>query len=429
MQSPWSRFATYTREQLDPSSAGQGHAPRAAAQEAGYADAYEGLCHMLDSLKISLALSRMLILFEAMPAYSVDEILCRLDTLLTEYSVDRMLCRPNTWSPEYLVAQILRRPNTSSPKYFVAQILRRPNTQSTEYSVRKRHADGQNKDCRHKKPQPKKWEPSLRTRVGKKKKRGPDAATKLPAVYPTTSCRLKLLKMERIKDYLLLEEELMQNQERLKPSVTEDKNEEERTRVDDLRGSPMGVGSLQEIIDDVHAIISTASGPEYYVSIMSFVDKALLGPGCTVLLHHKTSAVIGVLQDDTDPMVNLMKLDKAPTKTIAQPAQRFGHPRRRDGHHVDQRDGAKTRALVGRADTLARGDWRIAKGRALVGRADGLDLVKVQTRQTYLLSEIYSYYTPLLPLSIYGRDRYRLPKIFSKSYRLPMKLLSPFDCG
>jgi hypothetical protein len=29
---------------------------------------------------------------------------------------------------------------------------------------------------------------------------------KLPAVYPTTRCKLKMLKLERIKDYLLLEE-------------------------------------------------------------------------------------------------------------------------------------------------------------------------------------------------------------------------------
>ncbi|KZP00074.1 hypothetical protein CALVIDRAFT_560681 [Calocera viscosa TUFC12733] len=159
--------------------------------------------------------------------------------------------------------------------------------------------DGQNGDTKDKPPLP--------TRVGKKTKRGLDAATKLPAVYPTTRCRLKLLKIERIKDYLLLEEELMQNQERLKPSVTEDKNEEERTRVDDLRGSPMGVGSLQEIIDNDHAIISTASRPEYYVSIMSFVDKDLLKPGCTVLLHHKMRAVIDMLQDDAELMLNIMK--------------------------------------------------------------------------------------------------------------------------
>jgi len=53
--------------------------------------------------------------------------------------------------------------------------------------------------------------------VGKRKRRGPDATSKLPAVFPTTRCKLKMLKMDRIKDYLLMEEEFVQNQERLKP--------------------------------------------------------------------------------------------------------------------------------------------------------------------------------------------------------------------
>ena len=128
--------------------------------------------------------------------------------------------------------------------------------------------------------QKKKWEPPLPTRVGKKKKRGPDRASKLPAVYPTTRCRLKLLKMERIKDYLLLEEEFILNQERLKPdSVREEKSAAERSRVDQLRGSPMAVGTLEEIIDDDHAIVSTSTGPESYVSILSIVDKDMLEPG------------------------------------------------------------------------------------------------------------------------------------------------------
>ncbi|KAF9778984.1 26S proteasome subunit P45 [Thelephora terrestris] len=174
------------------------------------------------------------------------------------------------------------------------------------------------KDQKDQQPQKKKWEPPLPTRVGKKKKRGPDAASKLPQVFPTTRCRLRLLKQERIKDYMLMEEVFIQNQERLKPeSAREEKNEEDRTKVDDLRGTPMAVGTLEEIIDDDHAIISTASGPEFYVSIMSFVDKDLLEPGCQVLLHHKSQAVVGVLQDDADPMVRIMKLDKAPTESYA----------------------------------------------------------------------------------------------------------------
>ena len=36
-------------------------------------------------------------------------------------------------------------------------------------------------------------------------------------VTPHTQCRLKLLKQERIKDYLLMEEEFIRNQEQMKP--------------------------------------------------------------------------------------------------------------------------------------------------------------------------------------------------------------------
>jgi len=163
----------------------------------------------------------------------------------------------------------------------------------------------------------KKYEPPVPTRVGKKRKKvkGPDAANKLPGVTPHTKCRLRLLKMERIKDYLLMEEEFIRNQERLKPQ--EEKNEEERSKVDDLRGTPMSVGNLEEIIDDNHAIVSTSVGSEHYVSILSFVDKDQLEPGCSVLLNHKVHAVVGVLSDDTDPMVTVMKLEKAPTESYA----------------------------------------------------------------------------------------------------------------
>jgi len=74
---------------------------------------------------------------------------------------------------------------------------------------------------------------------------------------------------------------------------------------------------LEEMIDDDHAIVSSTSGPEYYVSILSFVDKEALEPGSSVLLHHKNISVVGVLADDTDPMVSVMKLDKAPTESYA----------------------------------------------------------------------------------------------------------------
>jgi len=175
---------------------------------------------------------------------------------------------------------------------------------------------GDKKDKKEQDKEKKKYEPPPPSRVGKRRrKRGPDRANKLPAVTPHTRCRLRLLKLERIQDYLLMEEEFISNQERLKPQ--EEKNIEERSKVDDLRGSPMGVGTLEEIIDDNHAIISSSVGPEYYVPIMSFVDKDQIEPGCSILMHNKVMSVVGLLQDEVDPLVSVMKVDKAPLETYA----------------------------------------------------------------------------------------------------------------
>merc|ERR1719445_587581 len=71
------------------------------------------------------------------------------------------------------------------------------------------------------------------------------------------------------------------------------------------------------MIDEDHCIVSTAMGPQYYVNILSFVDKDLLEPSCTVLLNYKMYAVVGILQDDDNAMVNVMKVDKAPLESYA----------------------------------------------------------------------------------------------------------------
>ncbi|KAK7317291.1 hypothetical protein RJT34_01386 [Clitoria ternatea] len=43
----------------------------------------------------------------------------------------------------------------------------------------------------------------------------------------------------------------------------EEKIEEERSKVDDLRDSHMSVGNLKELINENHTIVSSSMGPEY----------------------------------------------------------------------------------------------------------------------------------------------------------------------
>jgi 26S proteasome regulatory subunit T2 len=77
------------------------------------------------------------------------------------------------------------------------------------------------------------------------------------------------------------------------------------------------LGTLEEIIDDNHAIVSSSMGPEYYVNILSFVDKDQIEAGSTVMLHNKVMSVVGIMNDDIDPMVNVMKVQKAPLESYA----------------------------------------------------------------------------------------------------------------
>ncbi|KAH0467161.1 hypothetical protein IEQ34_004399 [Dendrobium chrysotoxum] len=79
----------------------------------------------------------------------------------------------------------------------------------------------------------------------------------------------------------------------------------------------MSVGNLKELIDENHAIVSSSVGPEYYVSILSIVDKDQLEPGCAIFMHNKVLFVVGLLQDEVDPMVSVTKVEKAPLESYA----------------------------------------------------------------------------------------------------------------
>jgi len=123
------------------------------------------------------------------------------------------------------------------------------------------------------------------------------------------------LKLERVHDWLTLEHEFVQRQEDFKPH--EDRNKKEMDQIDEISGSPIMIGKLEEMIDENHCIVSASVGQEYYVNILSFVDKDLLEPHSTILLHNKVLSVVGILEEDANAMVNVMKVDKAPLESYA----------------------------------------------------------------------------------------------------------------
>lgn len=133
-------------------------------------------------------------------------------------------------------------------------------------------------------------------------------------VLPKLKCKLRLLNLNLVNKYLAIENALLTIKDF---ESTEPLFSKEKTNIETLRGSPMGLGTLEELLDNDRAIVSTGLGPEYYVPIFSFVDRESLYLGCTVLLHHRDNSIVGVLEGENDPLVSVMKLEKAPTESYA----------------------------------------------------------------------------------------------------------------
>ena len=150
--------------------------------------------------------------------------------------------------------------------------------------------------------------------LNKQKLQRSSKASQLPPITPHSKCKLRLLKLERVKDWLTMEEEFINNCEAL--STREQTQEDQRKRLEEIRGQTMLVGTLEEMIDDDHAIVSR-SMQDFYVSIASFVDRKALAIGSAVLLQEKVLAIVGLLDDDVNPLVDVMKVENAPLESYA----------------------------------------------------------------------------------------------------------------
>lgn len=149
----------------------------------------------------------------------------------------------------------------------------------------------------------------------KKKVKDLKNKTNLPNFAPQLKCKLRMLKLQKIKAFMSIEDDLLTLCDACIENETRNLN---KAKMDSFRGSPLAVGTLEEFISESTVIVSSPNGFEYYASILSFVDKDLLEPGCTVLLNNKDHHIVGVLNNsNVDPAVAVMKLEKAPNETYA----------------------------------------------------------------------------------------------------------------
>ena len=92
------------------------------------------------------------------------------------------------------------------------------------------------------------------------------------------------------------------------------KSKEEILRIQSV---PLVIGQFLEIIDNDTAIVTSTTGMNYVVKILSTLDKELLKPSTTVALHRHSNAIVKILPPDSDSSLSIMAADDKPDVTFA----------------------------------------------------------------------------------------------------------------
>ena len=74
-----------------------------------------------------------------------------------------------------------------------------------------------------------------------------------------------------------------------------------------IQSVPLVIGQFNEMIDTNYGIVSSTAGSNYYVRILSTLDRELLKPNTSIALHRHSHSVVDILPPESDSTVKLME--------------------------------------------------------------------------------------------------------------------------
>jgi len=125
-------------------------------------------------------------------------------------------------------------------------------------------------------------------------------------VDTSTSSEANLYKdvkaLERQLEFVELQEEYLKDEMRhLQRELLRAKEEIRR-----IQSVPLVIGQFNEMIDANYGIVSSTAGSNYYVRILSTLDRELLKPNTSIALHRHSHSVVDILPPESDSTVKLM---------------------------------------------------------------------------------------------------------------------------
>ncbi|KAL6782833.1 hypothetical protein ACKKBG_A08270 [Auxenochlorella protothecoides x Auxenochlorella symbiontica] len=126
-------------------------------------------------------------------------------------------------------------------------------------------------------------------------------------LYP----RLKAL--QRQLEFLGIQEEYIKEEQRsLKNELLRAQEEVKR-----IQAVPLVIGQFLEMVDPVTGIVGSTTGSNYYVRILSTLNRELLKPSASVAMHRHSNALVDVLPPEADSTISVMSAAERPDVTYA----------------------------------------------------------------------------------------------------------------
>lgn len=119
--------------------------------------------------------------------------------------------------------------------------------------------------------------------------------------------------MQKTLEFLEVQEEYIKDEQRnLKKEYLHAQEEVKR-----IQSVPLVIGQFLEAVDQNTGIVGSTTGSNYYVRILSTIDRELLKPSASVALHKHSNALVDVLPPEADSSISMLQPDEKPDVSYA----------------------------------------------------------------------------------------------------------------
>ncbi len=120
-----------------------------------------------------------------------------------------------------------------------------------------------------------------------------------------------LKSLQRQLEFLEIQEEyIKEEQKNLKRELLRAQEEVKR-----IQSVPLVIGQFLEMVDANSGIVGSTTGSNYYVRILSTLNRELLKPSASVALHRHSNALVDILPPEADSSISLLGDHERPDVT------------------------------------------------------------------------------------------------------------------